>query len=412
MAKRGGRGGVENALANKIFRLQKQSGGNVPGEVVAAARRQKEGTASQADHDAMRSYLGIHRSGASAIGKGQKFLNKVGGKISNIQTQIQLAQGAEGSQAVVAQSRLVSTAINELNSLTKSKGVNKIVDKVASFVTKDPAAGGRFLKALGRGLRLGGVVGTILFAGIAAGTALFEARGKLAQSVGAIKDLARQFATDPRITAAVEKQVYGIASSGKLLDPKIAGRVVGRIPGMGALGALVTDYLEADIAEEAKNLQQQTLDARGKARGALLDLGAHPGILLAEFASRRGKTVGELTPQERNEAVDQFIADQYDFSKFGDSNYVEGEMAKRVPLQKAYDAIFGLEQSRRDKFSLEYSNRLLKSAAQRANERKRVAEATRLARDPAENFRMRVEQEEADARWTSHRSRHRAWQND
>lgn len=149
-----GRDGFANNLANKIFGLQKRSGGGVPGEVVRSARFVKEGRATPADVENMRRYLGASRTGAGALKKAAGQARQAIGAANRLSSNLDMIQrGQLGGYIGIAQQTAQS-----IEQLTRSPLFKRAVENVAMKVFDDPGTAARFLNRT-RGLARGAVAG-------------------------------------------------------------------------------------------------------------------------------------------------------------------------------------------------------------------------------------------------------------
>ena len=149
-------------VAMKIFRLQKQTGGAVPGHVMAAARRIIQGGGSKADENICRGYLGISRSGASGMSKENRFYNSAISSAGQLASGLDLlSRGNVGGAAQVA-----SSMQRTVSQIVKSKEFENALQIAATTLVSggDKAAGilkgTRAAYAVRRGVRKAGAVAT------------------------------------------------------------------------------------------------------------------------------------------------------------------------------------------------------------------------------------------------------------
>lgn len=143
-----------NNLANKIFGLQKRSGGGVPGEVVRSARFVKEGRGSPADVENMRRYLGASRTGAGALKRSAGQANRAIGTANRLSSNLDMIQrGQLGGYIGIAQQTAQS-----VEQLTRSPLFKRAVESISMKVFDDPGTAARFLNRT-RGLARGAVAG-------------------------------------------------------------------------------------------------------------------------------------------------------------------------------------------------------------------------------------------------------------
>jgi hypothetical protein len=121
------RKGIANSLANQIFALQRTTHGGVPGDVVASARRVKEGVGNNRDLEAMRNYLGIKRTGATAM---RRDLSQISQRVNDIgQIGVLGTQAAGGgAQGAFAGLQLAQVFARQLELSAKSGHLRKVLD--------------------------------------------------------------------------------------------------------------------------------------------------------------------------------------------------------------------------------------------------------------------------------------------
>lgn len=401
---------IEKNLAGRVFNLQKQAG-RVPPTLLASARRILQGTNSKGDVDSVRQYLGISRSGASALGRVGKQLARMQGAAFSITQDIELLQSAARAErpTAVATARLINNLNDQVQQAIKSKWARSAAEYAAQMLNRDPAMAGRFLKAVGRGLRLGGLVVTAAMGVAEVAERYFENRRLAGAAIGSRKDAARQMHMDPRLAREEEA-----ASAAEV---------------KGARGGLRgwLDYFGFNASTEQAITKRQVERLRqiDRARRIAPHMGIDTDRVLAEAAKAKGKLIGELTAREGNEALDQATRQKMPtLEQMAQSEQVQKRLEREYDhfsgsvglFAKEIGSTFGLSQTpeqaiaeRRDELAREYLTKELERLAQFQQDAEEVARQIREQRSPAKQQMHRDRLERADAEFNSHRSRHKAW---
>lgn len=125
--------GIADNLANKVLKLQKQTGA-VPGNIMTAARMIKQGSASPAHVEAIRQFFGISRSGATQLRRGASEANQA---LAQSQAFSQ-SLGAIAHGDVGGYSQLTGVSAKYLDQIAKSPAFQAVVQRVAKqFVEGD-----------------------------------------------------------------------------------------------------------------------------------------------------------------------------------------------------------------------------------------------------------------------------------
>jgi hypothetical protein len=401
---------IEKNLAGRVFNLQKQAG-RVPPTLLASARRILQGTNSKGDVDSVRQYLGISRSGASALGRVGKQLARMQGAAFSITQDIELLQSAARAErpTAVATARLINNLNDQVQQAIKSKWAQRAAEGAARLLNRDPVMAGRFLKAVGRGLRMGGLIVTAAMGAAEVAERYFENRRMAGAAIGARKDLARELNTDPRFA-----QREQIAATEEVIRAK--SKLRGLLDSFGFSGS-------------TENEATKKFDSRKKQIEAMRRLAPHLGIhvdeVLAGAAARKGKLPSELTLRERNEALDAAtIQKMPTLEQMAQSEQVQKRLEREYDhfsgsvglFAKEIGSTFGLSQTpeqaiaeRRDELAREYLTKELERLAQFQQDAEEAARQVREQRSPAKQQMHRDRLERADAEFNSHRSRHKAW---
>lgn len=118
--------GIANALANKIFQMQRVTHGGVPGDIVRSARMIKEGRGSNGDLKRLRDYLGISRSGASQLKQGLSEARQSFGKFAQGAVLMDVASRG-GATGAIAGAQLLNMVTGSLDKMTRSGALDNVV---------------------------------------------------------------------------------------------------------------------------------------------------------------------------------------------------------------------------------------------------------------------------------------------
>lgn len=118
--------GIAAALAGKIFQLQRQTHGGVPGNIVACARRIKDGGGSPSDLAQIRQYLGISKSGASQFLKGTQEIKQSFGRLAQGAVLADVASRG-GATGLIAGAQLITQLTQSLDRMAKTKALDPVI---------------------------------------------------------------------------------------------------------------------------------------------------------------------------------------------------------------------------------------------------------------------------------------------
>lgn len=161
-------------LAGKVFKLQ-NAGGNVPSNILASSRALLAGNGSPGDLNAVRNFLGIQKSGASAQKRELRTVNNAIGAIQRTTQLIgQISQGGVGG--LFAGLELQKQISQAAQKYVASPAFEKLLQ---SKFGMDPVSAARTKYQTGRLLRIASLVGSYAETayGIAAGVSEFAAGG-------------------------------------------------------------------------------------------------------------------------------------------------------------------------------------------------------------------------------------------
>jgi hypothetical protein len=403
---------IEKNLAGRVFNLQKQAG-RVPPQILASARRILQDSSAQGDVENVRRYLGISKSGASALGRAGKKLARIQGAAFSISQDIELLQHSaqDGRPTAVATVRLINNLNDQVQLAIRSKWAQRTAETAARLLNRDPVWAGRILKIAGRGLRLGGLAVTAAMTGVEVAERFFENRRQLGAAIGARKDIARQLQMDPRRARAEEMAAITEVE-------KTRGGLRTLLDAIGFRGST-----EQDITKR----QNQRLQHLAIARGLAPQLGINTDAVLADAAARKGKLISELTSREQNEAIDEAVAPRIPtLAEMKNSEMVNTQMQREYGgfasagklglFAKEVGSTFGLSQTpvqaleaRRTELANEYLGRYLQTMEAQKKDLNTLADQIKEQRTPAQQQLHRDRMERAEMEYNSHRSRHKAW---
>jgi hypothetical protein len=405
---------IEKNLAGRVFNLQKQAG-RVPPTVLASARRILQNASGQGDVDSVRRYLGISKSGAGALGKVGKKLARIQGAAFSISQDIELLQHAaqDGRPTAVATARLIGNLNDQVQQAIKSRWAQRTAEAAAKLLGRDPVIAGRLLKAVGRGLRLGGLVVTAAMGAAEVAERFFENRRQAGAAIGARKDLARQLQMDPRLARAEEalaaEEVRGARGKARTFLDRLG--------------------FNAGTEQETTKRQADRLRQLEQARRNASHLGVDVEGVLAGVAAQKGKLISELTQRERNEAIDEALRPKIQtLESMKNSEMVNKQLEREFGKVGSYGHLslfakdvsstltFGLTQTseqavaeRRDQLAREMLGKVLAVMEKRQEEIDQLAQQMKAQRTPAQQQMHRDRLDRAEGEFNSHRSRHRAW---
>jgi hypothetical protein len=401
---------VEKNMAGHVFNLQKQ-GGRVPPQVLASSRRILQNASGQGDVENVRRYLGIYKSGSSALGRVGKRIARIQGAAFSISQDIELLQSSskDGRPTAVATARLINNLNDQVQQAIKSKWAQKAAEVAARLLNQDPVMAGRFLKAVGRGLRMGGLVVTAAMGVAEVAERFFENRRQSGAAIGARKDLARELNADPRVAQSEQTAASEEVSRAK-------SKLRGLLDSFGFSGS-------------TENEATKKFDARKKQIEATRRLAGHLGVnvdeVLARAAARKGKLPSELTLRERNEALDAATKSRVPtLAEMRNSDMVSQQMKREFEhfsgrfgtAAKDLGSVFGFSQSgdqekesRRGQLAREYLDRYIRTIEKQLANFEEVARQSREAWTPSQQRMHRDRLERSEADYNSHRSRHKAW---
>lgn len=377
-------------------------------QIAAAANRVLKGQEQPGDLILLSNFTGDKRGGASAVKRFVKGVNRSVDRFADLGNAIELsALAAErGRGSVAANANLFRAAQANIEEALKSKPIRAIAKKVTDLLANDPAMGVRFMKSIGRGVRLGGALGQTFLAGLGIAEEIVEGRGALGKSISRLKDLNRNFGGDPATARRNELRTSALARSQAFFGPQQA--LLRKVAGMGESGALLKDYLESRIAAEVESKQKEALQTRAQARQSLEEFGAQRAALLGAAGLQAGVAPELLTQQEQEAALDAPIET---FLRGAENSaaakqYAEAEFRKLSLLDLAKLRAAGGEEAKRQEFQRDYALRSARTRMQQAVERQRTADLRIREMTPLQRREKWQREETAHAQAISYYSRH------
>lgn len=406
--------GFDERSANYVMAMINR-GENVPLGVQNAAAKIQLGEGSDRDAKTVNNFLGNRSHGARALGRVRARVGRVGQSLASISRDVELLDQAQrtGGSTTVPQARLLNTITKEFDKLTKSKLVRSLAGDVAEAMGKNRVVAMRFLKFLGGAARLAGTTAAIAQIPFAIAERYFKTGRSVAQSMGRQLDLTRRLEIDPRTGAAIDKSARGHA-----------GMRVGAIQaGLAALG--LSDAQQRAAEEESAERKATIAALRGHLNMAG---GNRTEEALADMAAAKGKTIGELTSEERAEALDAAGSDITRIENYRTDSQVKAQVDRefggfggardRLFRDALATATFGIVQTtdqvkavRTRELMIKRVAQVVKTLAQREQDLEISATKMRSARTPGESKAHRMALEQSEAEGTAYRSRHQAWSN-
>lgn len=135
------RGNVAEGLANKVFKLQRDSRGGVPGDIMRSARFVKEGRATPADVENLRKYLGISHGGGGRTMQTTRSLNQAIDRSARYSSAMDMAQRGQ----LGGYTQLAGMGLQEINKLVSSKAFESALQKATDAILSNPNKAERIL---------------------------------------------------------------------------------------------------------------------------------------------------------------------------------------------------------------------------------------------------------------------------
>jgi hypothetical protein len=309
---------------------------------------------------------------------------------------------SSGGNPVTATARFLGTVTKEFKGLLGTKFVKIAAVQTAKILGQDKRFAASMLSGMRGGLKMAtpviGAVAMGLDIGSRIGLGLFDATAKRNAAKGTSFDLARK--------NGINVGSFGLKS--RQIDQNVAAMQGPFDRLMNALGFDEGQTEEQDRQKAA--LAENTV----RARGALSPNARQAAV--AKYAKRKGVAAHLLTPGEIAEAQDEANENLLNSKLHQADARVDTELALLSPIeQDDYYRGDGEKQSAiRQKI---YFDKVLpkifsRSFAENQKLRDEIAEKQERARSGAERQQRKMQEEQADATFRSHLSRHKAWSND
>ena len=389
------------ALARQALSdLRGKSQNNQTNLIAQSARKVLDNQGSDYDVKLLKDYVGYKRSGASSVKRFQGSINSVINDASRIQndiSQIDIAR-QQGLSSGLAEGKLVQDLTYEATKLLKTNVVKDGAKAVAEFLGQDKLAGTRFLQTLGRGLRLGGAIAGVAIEAWQYGEDYFKNRNDSAVAYSQRRDAIRNFGGS---------QVFGRNVEGQVIDEVMSGRNI---------FTKVLDSLgfDSETQKAITSRLQGRLQTIADARQYSQQFGVDAYSVWAKDAASKHKDFGDLTDREKNEAIDEQLAEELNPDNYLNSPYVNSHIDREFNgvtgfLRDDIGFWTGNTRAKRRKILAEeyVKKKVLRQKADKAA-REDIAERARKERadDPVENFKHKEEQHLSQAYFSNFRSRH------
>lgn len=199
--------------------------------------------------------------------------------------------GREGFSGGLAEGELVQTGLEVGRNLAKNRDVRRTAKQISEFITGDKKFGITILKSLGSALGLAGGAAAVALSGVAAANELFSQRRRSAQA---------QIDT---FNAGTNLEFE--ASNAKGIRNRIR-QSVESTRGMIGVYSDAAGYTEQTEGEVSRRTIDQ-LNTYNTARSQAQRMGIDVDAVLNDAAKKKGVSVNEMTPAEKNEALDPVV---------------------------------------------------------------------------------------------------------
>lgn len=295
----GGRQATKNTMVQNWAQKILKMGPGVPDGIKQTALEVAHGVRGPNDKAALesfRTYTGTARSGAKAVKGGLSSYRKVIGQGAQIGTLLNTAKQG-GASASFANAELVGMGVDHISKAFDSKSVQKALGKAMSGLFSDPAASTRLLRAMGRGIRLGGAAVSAALIAWDLGEGVFDRRKRNAQADGNSIAATNTMVGDPTLARSLRgragKQVHQMRSSG-----------VDDVMNFFGFGDT-----EAEEKEKMASRMAGTVAAAGKGADAL---GINRLQVFQQYAKDHGTSVNNITDAEKTEALNNAASQKLD----------------------------------------------------------------------------------------------------
>jgi hypothetical protein len=223
----------------------------------------------------------------------------------------------------MAQSELLQMVGDKVEDLTHNKFVQKVSVGVARYLGRSPLEAMSFLRAIGRGVRLGGAIGAVAQLGVGVAEEYFANQKRASAARGRQFDDARRMGIDVGVSRSLR-----------------TGTVVSSETGFTGWLKSAVGYT-GGIEEERAGRLSEKFKIINDARKVAGRLGVDVSGMLQERARKLGIGVDDLTPEEVNETLQPVLVKAARAKVSGES--VERELEARGTYgnseQKIADAL-------------------------------------------------------------------------
>ncbi len=399
-----------------------QRGESVPLNIEQAAVRVLQGGGSSGDEAALKRFLGIRRNGASGV----RGLTGMAGTLTRpvqnlVRSYEQVADvAARGGSTTQANIRFIQTIQREFTGVLRTKAAKWTADTVAKTIRKSEVLEKAVKSALGiqgagslrganilssmRGLLSMGSaalgVGAVAAGAWQAGEEYFKRRGAVESARGRMYDMSRQIGGSRSLSRMDDVMSRQILSANQNIYSKA----------LSFLG--INKGLEDSIAQMANARKQTRANARDNARLIGVDVGA----VLARVAAKRGRSIDQLTEQERLWALDEAIKSKLNQQDF--RTQATRRAAYEMWWAKRLSAVFfeggagaALEQRIQEHLQ-KLEEGWIRSKVEWMQLQKDQAESKEKSGTGAQKAKQVVINEIMESAWAAHRARHKAFAND
>ena len=277
-------------MGASILRL----GPNVHPDIQRAALDAVEGTGNYKSEkqllNILREAKGVEQSGAGAMNSFARSARSNVRYASRIATLVSVADHG-GLFGGVAKAALVEEAFDKIGEIVQSKAAEKLFTKIADKIVGDPLVGERLFRAVGRGFRVGGEAAAYAMMGYETLMAVGE---------------------DWRAGANADRQSYRTARRLKI-DVELHHRLRQQITAETISGRNAIDEtrdgvsMDGETKELISQRTQSTMSAISVMRSNPGAFGVDVSKVLAETAKRLNVNISQLTPRQRQRAIDEAL---------------------------------------------------------------------------------------------------------
>jgi len=226
--------------------------------------------------------------------------------------------GREGFSGGLAEGELVQTGLEVGRNLAKNRDVRRAAKQISEIITGDKKFGASVLKSLGSALGLAGGAAAVALTAVSAASELFAQRRASARA---------QIDT---FNAGTNLEFE--ASNAK----SIRNRIRQSVEGTRGIVGVISDslgYTEQTEGEVSRRTIEQ-LNTYNTARDNAQRMGINVDAVLNAAAKKKGVSVNQLTPGEKNEALDPVV--QAEVKSRVTDDMVDKEVSSRGLLKDGF----------------------------------------------------------------------------